>query len=76
MELAGAELKDLRIGEEAIAWIKQEAARFREFIVDGFAASPAMATLPDGGEPAKGVLNHLPEEQWTEFEAEFLAEDD
>ncbi len=72
----GADLKDLRIGEEAVDWIRKEAARFREFIVDGFAAAPAMATLPDGGEPANGVLNLLPEEQWTEFEAEFLAEDD
>jgi hypothetical protein len=72
----GAELKGLRIGEEAIAWIRQEAKRFRDFVVDGIAASPAMATLPDGGEPARGVLNHLPEEHWAEFEAEFLSETD
>ena len=73
----GAELKNLRIGKEAVTWIKQEATRFREFIVDGFASvAPAMATLPDGGEPAKGVLNHLPTEQCMVFEEEFLAEDD
>jgi len=72
----GAELKNLRIGDEAMAWVKQEAARFREFLVDGFAATPALATLPDGGEPAKGVLNLLPEEHWAEFEEAFLAEDE
>ncbi len=72
----GAELKTLHIGEEAVAWIKKEADRFREFVVDGFAAAPAMATLPDGGAPVEGVLNHLPEENWAEFEEEFLTEDD
>ncbi len=72
----GAELKRLLIGEEAVDWIKQEAARFREFLVDGFAAAPVPVTLPDGGIPVEGVLNLLPEGQWAEFEDEFLSEDD
>ena len=72
----GAELKRLLIGEEAVDWVRQEVARFREFVVDGFAAAPVPVTLPDGGVPAEGVLNLLPEGQWAEFEDEFLSEDD
>jgi glycine cleavage system H protein len=72
----GAELKLLLVGEEAVAWIRKEATRFREFLVDGFATAPVPVTLPDGGEPAEGVLNLLGDEQWAEFQEEFLAEDD
>ena len=69
----GAELKRLLIGEEAAAWLAAEIARFREFLVDGFGKTPALAaTLPDGGVPVDGVLNHLSDEIWGEFQEEFL----
>ena len=48
----------------------------REFLVDGLAVAPVPVTLPDGGSPAPGVLNHLDADQWAAFEEEFLAEDE
>jgi hypothetical protein len=56
-----------------VGWLREEFERFREFVVDGFRADPAVATLPDGGEPAAGALALLPDHHWREFEDEFLA---
>jgi glycine cleavage system H lipoate-binding protein len=70
-----AEIRGLKIAEEAVAWLREEAARFRDFLVESFRASPAFATLPDGGVPADGVLGVLPEEAWTAFEDDFLSAD-
>jgi glycine cleavage system H protein len=66
------ELKTLHIAEEAVAFMKREAARFRDFLLESFRLSPAMATLPDGGVPADGVLRHLPADVTAAFEDEFL----
>jgi glycine cleavage system H lipoate-binding protein len=69
----GMEIGGLFVAERAIGWLRKEFERFREFLVDGFRSDPACATLPDGGEPARGALALLPEDQWHEFEDEFLA---
>ncbi|MCU0727859.1 MAG: hypothetical protein MUE73_19045, partial [Planctomycetes bacterium] len=66
------ELKTLHIAEEAVAFMKREASRFRDFLLESFRAVPAMATLPDGGVPADGVLACLPTDVATAFEDEFL----
>ena len=66
----GREFRALLVAEEAAAWLKDEFTRFREFLVDGLSLSPA--TLPDGGLPAEGALQCLPEEMLAEFEEEFL----
>jgi glycine cleavage system H lipoate-binding protein len=70
------ELKLLKVGEEAMAWLAAEVSRFREFLVDGMKAQTVPATLPDGGLPAEGVLSILPVEVWESFEDEFLAEEE
>lgn len=67
----GAEIRRMFVGGEAEAWLHSETLRFRDFLVDGLRAEPA--TLPDGGLPARGALNVLPNEMWEEFEEEFLS---
>jgi glycine cleavage system H protein len=70
----GVELRALKIAEEAVSWLRGEAARFRDFLVESLNASPAMAaaTLPDGGVPVEGVLAHLPADTVAAFQEEFL----
>jgi glycine cleavage system H lipoate-binding protein len=73
-ERLAPEFRLLKVAEEATAWLRAEAERFRDFLVEGVRkAAPAMATLPDGGAPAEGVLAILSEEGVASFESEFLA---
>lgn len=57
-ERLGEEIRPLRIAEDAASWLTSEFARLRETL-HGLRLSPAMATLPDGGEPADGLLRFL-----------------
>jgi glycine cleavage system H lipoate-binding protein len=57
-ERLGEEIRPLRLAEEAAAWLTSEFSRLRETL-HGLRLSPAMATLPDGGEPADGLLRFL-----------------
>jgi glycine cleavage system H lipoate-binding protein len=57
-EKLGEEIRPLRLAEEAASWLAGEFARLRETL-HGLRLSPAMATLPDGGEPADGLLRFL-----------------
>ena len=54
------DLKKLRIGAEAAAWLEREARSFTEF-VSLHRAMPAEvgATLPDGGSHAEGVMETM-----------------
>ncbi len=74
-----AEIKQLSIGNEAAAWLKEEIKRFRNFITAQSAAlvasgspSPAGVTLMDGGIPVNDVMEHSPQEIWLKFESDFL----
>jgi len=72
-----ANLKRLRIAEEAKSWLKSEVERFQEF----FAARPLenMAlgqVLQDGGQPTGGVLELMDDETWNLFADQFLRADD
>ena len=70
----GASLRNLKVAEEAVAWLHNERER-----LDGFIASQAWravvpgSVMPDGGKPADGVLNYLDDEAWAAFGHEFLA---
>jgi hypothetical protein len=71
-----ANLKLLRIADEAKAWLKSEVERFQEF----FAARPLENTalgqvLQDGGLPTGGVLELMDDETWKLFGEEFLRPD-
>jgi len=72
-----ANLKRLRVAEEAKSWLKSEVERFQEF----FAARPLenMAlgqVLQDGGQPTGGVLELMDDETWSLFAEQFLRADD
>jgi glycine cleavage system H protein len=72
-----ANLRRLRIADEAKSWLKSEVERFQEF----FAARPLenMAlgqVLQDGGQPTGGVLELMDDETWNLFAEQFLRADD
>jgi glycine cleavage system H lipoate-binding protein len=53
-EKMGEEIRSLRLAEEAATWLSSEFKRLTETL-HGLHLRPA-ATLPDGGEPAEGLL--------------------
>jgi glycine cleavage system H protein len=74
--IAPARVGDLRgfyLGQDTLAWLKQETARLRDFLAH--VAAPAPALLQDGGLPANGMIHSLDAEQCKRFEDEFLCVD-
>jgi glycine cleavage system H protein len=73
-EIEAADLKTavspLRIARTATGWIREEVLKLRELAVGGAAA--ATATLPDGGLPSAGLLEHVDEDVWGAFQNEIL----
>jgi glycine cleavage system H lipoate-binding protein len=70
-----ANLSRLTIGESALAWLKGELAGLQEFLhvtltVERDALIGATAT--DGGLVADGLLEHLDNDTWAEFQSRFL----
>jgi glycine cleavage system H protein len=68
-----ANLKQLRMAEDARQWLKDEVRRFQEF----FSARPVEnmhlgVVLQDGGKIAGGVLQMMDEETWKQFNEIFL----
>ena len=71
-----ANLPQLTIGEGAMSWLKGELARLQEFLhitltLDRDAL--VGATAADGGFMADGLLEHLDEATWKEFQSKFLS---
>jgi glycine cleavage system H lipoate-binding protein len=66
-------LSMLHVAESAVAWIKEEVKRFREFL-NVTAAEPALVgeAMYDGGAPMAGVLEQLDDKHLHEFEQQFL----
>lgn len=71
-----ANLCQLRVGEGALRWLKGELARLQEFLhvtltlkQDGLVG----VTAADGGLVADGLLEHVDDEIWTEFQSRFLS---
>jgi len=65
-------LRDLRVGERAAAWMKNEMQRLSDFLTMRAAPNLAGATLSDGARPIVGVLNALDDGARQEFMDEFL----
>lgn len=65
-------LRDLRVGERAAAWMKNELRRLTDFL--SMKASPELAgaTLADGAAPIVGVLSALDDEGKDAFVEEFM----
>lgn len=57
-------------GAAAREWLGDQISLAKEFLT-GVAPRPSLATLPDGGEPAEGVLLHCDAAAWEEFERRF-----
>ncbi len=70
-----ANLPRLTVGEGALTWFKGELARLQEFLhITLTLKRDALvgATAADGGLMADGLLEHLDDETWTEFQSRFL----
>jgi glycine cleavage system H lipoate-binding protein len=70
-----ANLPGLTIGESAMTWLKGELARLQEFLhitLTLHRDALVGATAADGGLMADGLLEHLDEATWKEFESKFL----
>jgi glycine cleavage system H lipoate-binding protein len=65
------EIKALRLGAEAAAWMREEFGRLRD-VLAGAGPLPAAAVLQDGGAPVAGAMKQAPPETWARFEHEFL----
>ncbi len=71
-----ADLPHLEVGENALAWLREELARLRDFLrVTLSQRRDALvgATAADGGLVADGLLEHLDDEAWNTFQWEFIA---
>ena len=70
-----ADLPRLKVGEEALGWLKTEVERFQKFLSDMLRVghrSLVGLTAADGGVHVDGLLEHLDEEAWRRFQKEFL----
>ena len=70
-----ANLSRMTVGESALTWLKGELTRFREYLfVTLTIKRDALvgATAADGGLLADGLLEHLDDETWADFQAKFL----
>lgn len=70
-----ADLTRLRVGEDALVWLKTEVARFQKFLSDMLRAehhSLLGVTAADGGVHVDGLLSHVDEETWRRFQKEFM----
>jgi len=66
------DLKQLLLGTETRIWMQSEYARLRDFFAasQGSALVPAM--LQDGGPPVSGAMKNMNDEEWKQFESDFL----
>lgn len=66
-------LRHLKVAEEAREWLRNERARFDEFVVSQVWRAPVPGlAMADGGKPADGVLAYLDDEAWATFRRDFL----
>jgi glycine cleavage system H lipoate-binding protein len=66
-------LKGMFVADEATAWMRQELGRLRDSLagmVNG--TRLALATLPDGGLPVRGLAEHLGEAEWRDLTSRFF----
>jgi glycine cleavage system H protein len=66
-------IKSLSVAEDALAWLKKEVQKFREFIAEQFVDDKMLGkTLADGGIPVEGVMEHMDDFSWMKLQEEFL----
>jgi glycine cleavage system H lipoate-binding protein len=72
-----ANVRQLAVGESALAWLKGELHRLQEFLhVTLTQRQDALvgATAADGGVLADGLLEHLDDDTWAKFQSNFLGD--
>jgi glycine cleavage system H lipoate-binding protein len=70
-----ANLPQLTVGESAQAWLKEELARLREFLHATLTLKRDAlvgVTAADGGLLTDGLLEHLDDATWADFQSKFL----
>ncbi|HSB26736.1 MAG TPA: hypothetical protein VLE19_02725 [Pyrinomonadaceae bacterium] len=66
-------LKQLRIAEDARAWLREQAEKFQQFLASQpMDSMPLGQVLQDGGRTCPGVLEHVDEGTWKKFNEVFL----
>jgi glycine cleavage system H lipoate-binding protein len=71
-----ANLARLSVGDSAMGWLKAELTRLQEFLVVSLTIRQDAlvgATAADGGIMADGILEHMDDEIWAEFQGKFLS---
>jgi len=67
-------IKSLSIADEALAWLKNEVQKFKDFIAEQFVEDKMLGkTMADGGIPVEGVMEHADDFSWMKLQEEFLA---
>jgi glycine cleavage system H protein len=70
---SASELKNLLLGQETRAWIREEFGRLRDVFAGANGGSGVVpALLQDGGPPVAGALKAMSDDVWGRFEEEFL----
>jgi len=71
-----ADIMSCHLAGDATRWISNEVNRYKDFLSVGmkkYMPDASLIVLQDGGELVDGTLARMPEEVWTDFQAEFLA---
>lgn len=71
----GAQIKSLFVGEEAVAWMRQELRRLRDTLalLSGWTTGVEGATrLADGGLPMRGLADALSPDDWEKLQRKFF----
>ncbi len=64
-------LRDLKVGDRASSWLKNETTRFTDFLTARTSSEMGGALAADGAHPVVGAACILDEEGWNQFEKEF-----
>jgi len=73
-----ADTNSCLFGEEATGWLKNEIARYKDFLsgnMKKYSPEPSLVILQDGGEISENSLSELPNEIWKDFQRAFLNPD-
>ena len=65
-------VNDLRVGADAVQWLKRETQRFVDFIARQSAPGSIGVVLADGAHPVIGAASSLDEGGWSRFTQEFV----
>jgi len=66
-------LTSMMVGKQAMAWLKNEVQRLRDFLTARTAPETLGHVLADGAHPVIGAAMELDDQGWQEFKREFTA---